>query len=218
MDGSRDRYFRKSSSIDRSFPDYNQNGSPMVSPKESRTSSPTVFAMSPTVKEKIMSSPGSPKFAPIPFSKINSPELVHLKPTYNSPLHARRSMYKNASAFKPVLTTSSDSDDYPIGSPMSCDQMTSSNVVDRQQSMRTNSLNRLGSDHPGEIYPTRQKFLKSLSEESRPTNNVSVIKYNRQVSVQPLSQPKHKPRKISLPAKPGVKFCTEIQIFEIKRH
>jgi len=45
-----------------------------------------------------------------------------------------------------------------------------------------------------------------------------VIKYNRQVSVQPLSQPKHKPRKISLPAKPGVKFCTEIQIFEIKRH
>lgn len=162
-----------------------------------------------------MASPGSPKFAPIPFSKLPSSELVKLKPTYSSPLHERRSMYKRSSWFKPVLTTSSDSDDFPIGNQTSCDNLTS-NFKEGQNNLSLNctkwhTCNR-------DIYPTRQKFEKSLSEGNTSAHACPLIKYKRQISAQPVSQSNVKPRKISMPAKPAVKFCTEIQIYEIKRH
>lgn len=214
-------YLRRISSADGG---YQSLTSPTEFSKDSRTPSPTIFTMSPTLKEKIMSSSGSPNFAPIPFSKLTSSYFVDPMSSNVSTSDVRRSLYKTSTSVKHSLTSSSESEDSVIGSQGSCDNITSYSQFPGRVCCYQNAENRrkqFNDKNTCNQLPISRKAGKYSSYDDDKDHISPMIKYKRQVSAQPAkkdSQLNLTSRKISLPTKPVVQFCTEIQIYEINRH
>ncbi|KAL4217242.1 hypothetical protein ACF0H5_023693 [Mactra antiquata] len=214
-----------------------------LSPKETSPTSPP-FAMSPTLKQKIMS-PKSSKFPSIPFSQMKSPGKpdIELNPPRSSPLASRRGEYKKAASFEQTTPVSrclrppfrssfsSDSDESPIGSPIlkprlmsqQSDQSSNGVVMTAHASSTTTTsafekknTNIQRSTTFSTPSSTKPLYIRDDDKKSNSAPGSPIIRYKRQLSTQPVSGSESdlNRRKISLPNKTVVQFSTEIKIIE----
>ncbi|KAH3748386.1 hypothetical protein DPMN_182831 [Dreissena polymorpha] len=202
--------------------DNNYTSEAVLSPN-ARTSLSPPYSISPTLKEKIMST-DTPNFIPIPFSKIASETRKSPNASTISPLSSRRNLFKESNSVlswkRPELASSFSSDSDDVGDDALQKNLKLINLPTYlceynscTESLKDKHMPKVnGAWSPG----PRPKFVKSASDgvQSAPCSPLLGIK--RQMSAQSGKSGSLEcmnSRKTSLPSRSVVKFCTEIHVY-----
>jgi len=203
---------------------------------QSALSTSPPFPMSPRLKQKIMSHK-TPDFATIPFSKMVADDKceTRAKSARGSAALEKRDGFRdsknNFTWNRPGRSSSFSSDsDEALFDDISVNdyELQRGNVVQFDEKVLDKSMKDLHIDSEKVKVPRlangrwspgpRVNFVKSASEGAQSAPNSPQLKLRRQISAQITrsgSQNDVSQRKVSLPNKPSVTFCTQIKVYNV---